>query len=169
MRCHDGYVGRLIGITYDARAGKVLDLLVRVRDNIAAGLSNSREPLASLQRAAGREVLVSPTWVVSISREARSLPPFRMATVLLLNASAEQVASCAVVRSDGELIADLWQGWNSNPALAPLLSRLDAEAHDGAVTLHGTLPSPRQRATAEQDAWHVEGVLSVRNAICVRD
>jgi len=34
--------------------------------------------------------------------------------------------------------------------------------------LLGTLPSPRQRATAEQDAWHVDGILSVRNEIRVR-
>jgi hypothetical protein len=169
VQCQDGYVGRLVGVTYDARAGVILDLLVRVRESIAAGISSSRDPLASLQQDAGREVLVSPAWAVSTWRAAPSVPLFPATTALLLNASAEQVASSTKVRTDGALVADLWDLWNRNPALSAYLSQLEAEAHDGAVTLHGTVPTPRQRATAEQDAWHVEGILSVRNVIRVRD
>ncbi|MDE3231196.1 MAG: BON domain-containing protein, partial [Chloroflexota bacterium] len=35
------------------------------------------------------------------------------------------------------------------------------------VTLLGTLPSPRHRASAEQDVWHLAGVLAVRNEITI--
>jgi hypothetical protein len=168
VRCHDGYVGRLVGVTYDTHSGAVLDLVVRVRGNVAGAVSSSRQPLASLQRVAGHEVLLSPAWAVSTIRESGSLPFIGSRTILLLNASAEQVASGALVRTDAQLVADLLERWSENPALSAFPGQLDAVAHDGSVTLLGTLPTPRQRATAEQDAWHVDGVLAVRNEIQVR-
>jgi osmotically-inducible protein OsmY len=111
--------------------------------------------------------LLSPAWAVSTTREPASLPLWRATTVLLLNASAEQIGAATRVRSDGQLAHDVAEAWGENPALAPYTGRLSAEAHDGDVTLGGTLPSPRHRATAEQDAWHVAGVLAVHNLIRV--
>jgi hypothetical protein len=165
VRCHDGYVGRLLGVTYDTRSGVVLDLLVRVRSNVV--VSNTRQPLASLQRVTGREVLLSPAWAMSTSRAPGGFPLLDKPTTLLLDASAEQVGAAALVRSDAELVADLWERWKSNPALAAYGGQIEVMAHDGTVTLLGTLPTPRQRATAEQDAWHVDGVLAVYNDIQV--
>jgi hypothetical protein len=167
VRCHDGEVGRLRGITYDARSGAVLDLLVRVRSDIVSEVSSTRDAMAALLDLAGREVLVSPAWAVSTTREPASLPFQRATTVLLLNASAEQIGSATLVRADTQVAHDVMEAWNENPALASYTARLRVEAHDGDVTLGGTLPSPRQRATAEQDAWHVLGVLGVRNLIQV--
>jgi hypothetical protein len=167
VRCHDGEVGRLRGITYDARSGAVLDLLVRVRRDIVSDVTSTRDPMAALLDLAGREVLLSPAWAVSTTREPASLPLRRATTVLLLNASAEQIGSATRVRTDGQLAHDVVEAWGENPALAPYTGRLRVEAHDGDVTLRGTLPSPRQRATAEQDAWHVAGVLAVHNLIRV--
>jgi hypothetical protein len=167
VRCHDGEVGRLRGIVYDARSGLVLDLLVRVRRDIVSEVTSTRDPMAALLDLAGREILVSPTWAVSTTRESAALPLRRATTVLLLNASAEQIGAATLVRTDGQLAHGVLEAWGENPALAPYTSQLSVEAHDGDVTLSGTLPSPRQRATAEQDAWHVAGVLAVHNLIRV--
>ncbi|MBF6589947.1 MAG: BON domain-containing protein [Ktedonobacterales bacterium] len=168
VRCHDGYIGRLHGVTYDARSGSVLDLLVRVRGNVLADVSNSRDPLAALLAVSGQEVLLAPAWAISTTHMPGPLPFLPDTIVLLLQASAEQVASAAVVRGDGQLVHDIWRNWNENPAIAPYAGRLDVSAHDGTVTLRGFLPSPRQRATAELDAWHVPGILAIQNQIEVR-
>jgi osmotically-inducible protein OsmY len=39
---------------------------------------------------------------------------------------------------------------------------------DGKATLLGAVPSPRHKATAEQDAWHVPGVFAVSNELIVQ-
>ena len=82
---------------------------------------------------------------------------------LRLDATVEQVASAGLLRTDGQLTAAVWQILSENPALAPSLGRLRVQVRDGEVTLLGALPSPRHRASAEQDIWHLPGVIAVRN------
>lgn len=168
VRCHDGSIGRLEGFSLDMRSGLALDLLVHVRGDVLADVQRSTSPLAALLAVGGRRILVAPAWAVSSTLQPHRLP-FRGATsALLLDASAEQIASATVVRKDGEVAANIWENWDGNPALAPYTAALDITVRDGDVTLFGSLPSARQRATAEQDVWHVLGVLGVRNRIIVR-
>ncbi|HEY7974219.1 MAG TPA: BON domain-containing protein, partial [Ktedonobacterales bacterium] len=70
-------------------------------------------------------------------------------------------------RSDGQMTASVWQILSENPAIAPYLARLRVQVRDGEVTLLGTLPTPRHRASAEQDIWHIPGVIAVRNEVAL--
>lgn len=164
--CHEGYVGRLEGVCLDVQAGTVTDLLVRVRGDVLSSVEIGTDPLAYLMNVAGQRLLLAVAWVTSAKQEAGGAP-FRSGGVLQLDASPEQIASGTRVRSDGDIAGDILAMFEANPAINPSTSRLRVEVHDGAVTLLGTLPSPRHRASAEQDVWHVPGVLSVRNEIAV--
>lgn len=165
VRCHDGEVGRLTGIAINLGEGLISDLIVRVRESVMANVSGPTSPMAALLDVRGQEVLLPPSWVVSITQDTNFFGGDE--PVLLLNASAEQIGSGMLIRTDGQLVADIWNRWADNPSIAPYAERVSAEAHDGDVTLRGHLPSPRHKATAEQDVWHVLGVLAVHNRITV--
>jgi osmotically-inducible protein OsmY len=117
----------------------------------------------------GQQTLLSPTWAVSVTQTASILPFVAPDLTLQLDATVEQVASAALLRSDGELTAAVWQMLSDNPAIAPSLARLRVQVRDGEVTLLGSLPTPRHRASAEQDIWHLPGVIAVRNEVVIGD
>jgi len=168
VRCHDGYVGRLEGVVIDNGSGTVQELIVRVRSNVLADVETNVDPMNALLRVAGQQVLVPPAWAVSTTRESSNVPFRSGGTILLLNASPEQIAAGTVLRSDADLAGEILAFWNENPALLPYTARIQVVVRDGRATLLGTVPSPRHRATAEQDAWHVPGVFAVSNDLIVQ-
>lgn len=165
--CHDGYVGRLEGVVLHTSTGIAQHIVVAVRSNVLADVDNPSDPLFHLAEVGGQQILLPPAWVVSASQESSGLPFGGGSAHLKLDASAEQVASGIVLRSDGELAAAIWSILDENPAIAPYTGQIRLLVHDGDVTLRGTLPSPRHRASAEQDVWHVPGVLAVHNQIAI--
>lgn len=165
--CHDGYVGRLEGFALDTHTGLAQQIVVRIRSNPLADVENSTDPLTSLIAVSGQQVMLPPSWVVSATHESSGFPFGSGSTRLKLDASAEQVAQGLLLRTDGELAAAIWSILDENPAIAPYTGQLRVLVHDGDVTLRGRLPSPRHRASAEQDVWHVPGVLAVHNDIVV--
>lgn len=165
--CHDGYVGRLEGIALDTRSGLAQQIVVRIRGNTLADVENPSDPLFSLVGVGGQLLLLPPAWVVSATHESSGFPFGSGSTHLKLDASAEQVASGLAVRSDGELTSAIWNILDDNPAIVPFTGQIRVLVHDGDVTLRGMVPSPRHRASAEQDVWHVPGVLAVHNELSI--
>lgn len=165
--CHDGYVGRLEGIALDTRSGLAQQIVVRIRGNTLADVENPSDPLFSLVGVGGQLLLLPPAWVVSATHESSGFPFGSGSTHLKLDASAEQVASGLAVRSDGELTSAIWNILDDNPAIVPFTGQIRVLVHDGDVTLRGMVPSPRHRASAEQDVWHVPGVFSVHNELSI--
>jgi BON domain len=155
--CHDGYVGRLEGFAFDTSAGLAQYIVVRIRNNVLADVDNPSDPLFKLP----------PTWVVSSTHESSGFPFGGGGSRLMLDASAEQIAAGLLLRPDGALAAAIWEILDINPAISPYTPQVQVLVHDGDVTLRGVLPSPRHRASAEQDVWHVPGVLAVHNEITV--
>lgn len=164
--CHEGYVGRLEGVCLDVRAGTVTELLVHIRGDVLSSVEIGTDPLAYLINVSGQRLLLPVAWISSAKQEAGSMP-FRSGGVVQLDATPEQIASGTRVRSDGDIAGDILRMFEVNPALNTFTSRMRVEVHDGAVTLLGTVPTPRHRASAEQDVWHVPGVLTVHNEISV--
>jgi len=111
--------------------------------------------------------MLPPAWVVSSTHESSGFPFGSGSSRLMLDASAEQIAAGLMLRSDGALAAAIWEILDINPAIAPFTPRVQVLVHDGDVTLRGMLPSPRHRASAEQDVWHVPGILAVHNEIAI--
>jgi hypothetical protein len=181
VECHDGYVGRLEGLTVDAVSGRVQDLLVRVRGDVLAEVQLPTSPFAKLLPLAGRVVLVPPAWIAPAAKDRakdkeqdKEQDKERHAgaltaeePVLHLDATPEQIGSGMVIRGDGDVTADIWRLLEENPSIAPYLERITVVVRDGDVTLLGVVPSPRHKATAEQDVWHVPGVFSVTNGLRV--
>ncbi|HEU0028069.1 MAG TPA: BON domain-containing protein [Ktedonobacterales bacterium] len=169
VRCHEGYIGKLAGLVIDPTQGLVTDLIVKIRGDAMADVSLSSDPMFKLGPSQGAQALISPAWAISTSRSESALPFMSGRLTLILNASVEQVASAAQLRSDGQITADIWRLLDENPAIAPYLSRLRVQVRNGDVTLLGTLPTPRHRASAEQDIWHATGVLAFHNEVTVTD
>ncbi len=169
VRCHEGYIGRLEGLALDMQAGLALDLMVRIRRDALTEVALSSDPFFKLLDSQGQRVLLSPAWALSTTRSEGAIHVRGGGLTLLLNASVEQVASGSVVRGDGELTTNIWRILDANPALAPYTGRIRVSGADGDVTLLGTLPSTRHRASAEQEVWHVPGVFSVHNEVTVSD
>jgi hypothetical protein len=167
VQVHEGYVGRLDGLVIETATGLVSDLVVRVRSDALADVELSSDPMFKLVNLQGQEALVAPTWAVSVSQSSSLLPFVAPELTLRLDATVEQIASAATLRSDGQLTASVWQILSENPAIAPYLARLRVQVRDGEVTLLGTLPTPRHRASAEQDIWHIPGVIAVRNEVAL--
>ena len=165
--CHDGDVGELRGVAIDTTTGAILNLLVRVRSDVLASVEYITSPLASLLKVAGRELLVPPAWVSAVKADADRL--FGDDQTLHLDASAEQIAACAQLRSDNQVAGDILKMLDANPAIAPSLARLRVSVRDGSVVVRGTLPSARHRASAEQDIWHVPGVFALYDEIQIAD
>jgi hypothetical protein len=155
----------LESVLVDTHTGLVTELVVRVRGDVDADVSRPSDPLAPLISVAGLRVLVPPTWAVRADAAKGALPFLPMAYRLMLQASASQIAHGLVLRSDAALEADVWTILAANPAVDPSLGRLQIAVREGEVTLLGTLPSARHRLSAEQDVWHVPGVLAVHNEI----
>ncbi len=167
VRCHEGYVGRLAGMIIDAHEGVVSDLILRVRRDVLADVSLSSDPMFKLVDVQGQEVLISPAWAVSVSQSESMLAFGASSLTLHIDASVEQIASGALLRTDGQLTAAVWEILSENPAIAPYQGKLRVIVREGEVTLLGALPSSRHRSSAEQDVWHLPGVLAVRNEITV--
>ncbi len=167
VRCHEGYVGRLVGLVIDPTQGQVTDLIVKIRSDAMADVNLSSDPMFKLGPAQGAQALISPIWAVSTTRveRARSLLPDQL--ILSLDATVEQIASAAQVRGDGQVAGDIARMLSENPAIAPYAGRLRVEVRDGDVTLFGSLPTPRHRASAEQDIWHIPGVFALHDEIAI--
>lgn len=167
--CHDGYIGRLEGIAIDPGAGLAIELIVRIRGNVMAGVRTATSPMASLIGLGGQQVLLPPSWIRGTKIEPSDVP-FRGPSVALhLDASAEQVASGTRLRTDEEIAADVWAILAANPAVGPYVGDLHIAVQDGNVTLQGQLPSPRHRASAEQDIWHVPGIFALRDDVRIQE
>jgi hypothetical protein len=167
VRCHDGYVGKIEGLTVDAASGHVLDLLVRVRADVLAEVESAASPFAKLVPLAGQVVTVPPAWLSRVAGDKSAGPLSAEEPVAHLDASPEQIASGMLIRSDGDITADIWRMLEDNPAIAPYFERITVDVRDGRVTLRGTVPSPRHKLTVEQDVWHVPGVFDVVNNLRV--
>lgn len=163
VHCHEGYVGRLYGLTVDTRTGLVIELVVQVRGDVLAEVDLPTSPMMPLVAMSGRRILVSPAWATATKPEDGGLLSRGDELALHLDATAEQLASSTVLRRDEEVAADIWAILDANPALAPYAGGLRCVVHDGDVRLFGTLPSPRHRASAEQDIWHVPGVFALHD------
>ncbi|HEY7984311.1 MAG TPA: BON domain-containing protein [Ktedonobacterales bacterium] len=163
--CDGGVVGRLESLVIDARTGLVTELVVRVRGDVAADVARPSDPLAPLVAVAGQRMLVPPTWATRAETAKAALPFMPAAHRLLLQASAAQIAHGVALRGDTALEADVWRILALNPAVEPGLGRLRVVVREGVVTLLGALPTSRHRLSAEQDVWHVPGVLGVHNEI----
>jgi BON domain-containing protein len=165
VHCHEGYVGKLAGLVIDPSQGLVTDLIVKIRSDAMAEVSLSSDPMFKLGPSQGAQALLSPAWAVSISRSESAIPFMSGRLTLMLDATVEQVASAAQLRNDGQVSGDIWNILGENPAIAPYLNRLRIEVRNGDVTLLGALPTPRHRASAEQDIWHVPGVFALHNEV----
>lgn len=165
--CHDGAVGKLEGLAIDAREGVAIDLLVHIRGNVLADVELTSDPMNALVPLSGQRALLAPAWAISTTQRTSRNPLQSSEEVLLLDVSVEQIASATVLRPDGDLAGDIWLILNGNPALAPSTGHMQVLVHDGDVTLRGVVPSPRHRASAEQDVWHIAGVLAVHNELTI--
>ncbi len=166
--CHEGYVGRLEGVTFGTVSGLCIELVVHIRSDVLSDVETTTSPLAKLLDVAGARLLVSPSWATSVKRETSTMPLRGDTVTLHLDASPEQIASGTRLRSDREVAADIWGILNANPAILPYTGRLRVEVRDGTVSLWGTLPTPRHRASAEQDIWHVPGVFALHDGTTLR-
>lgn len=163
--CDGGHVGRLEGVVVDARAGLATELLVHVRGDVEADVEGPTSPLAPLVPVRGQRVLVPPAWATKTTKVASPLPFMGGGVRLKLSASAAQIAHSLVLRRDAELAADIQAILAVNPAVEPSLPRMRVVVRDGTVTLLGSVPTARHRLSAEQDVWHVPGVLAVQNEL----
>lgn len=166
--CHDGYIGRLEGLAFDPSSGLAIEMIVRIRGNVMAGIQSATGPMSSLIGFGGQQMLLPPSWIHSIKTEPSDVLFRGPSVVLHLDASAEQVASGTRLRTDEEIASDVWTILAANPAVGPYVGGLHVAVHDGNVILQGQLPSPRHRASAEQDIWHVPGVFALRNDVHIQ-
>ncbi|HEY7833398.1 MAG TPA: BON domain-containing protein [Ktedonobacterales bacterium] len=163
--CQGGEVGRLEGVAVDLQTGLATGLLIRVRGDVDADVTRPTDPLAPLLPVAGQRFLVSPSAATKVDKVARPLPLAPGRARLMLAATAAQVAHSLALGDDAALKASVWEILSANPSLAPFLAQVRVEVHDGTVVLLGSLPSVRQKLAAEQDVWHVPGVLAVQNEV----
>jgi BON domain-containing protein len=167
VSCHDGYIGRLKGLTIDADAGLAMELMVQVRNDVLADVDLPTSPLAPLLPFAGKLLLLAPRMASKTKRTPSTLPFAGPDLALDLDASAEQIASASVFRRDEDITADILAMLNANRAFDAYISNLRVTVSDGEVLLEGRLPSARLRASIEQDVWHVQGVFAVHNELRV--
>jgi hypothetical protein len=165
VACQAGLVGRLEGVVIDTHMGLVTELLVRVRDDVDAEATWPTDPLWPLLEVRGQRMLLPPAWATKTDRVASSLPLLGSSARLVLSATAAQIARSLILRSDADLTAGVWSILSANPAIEPLLGQLHVSVRDGTVMMLGTVPTARHRLSAEQDVWHVPGVLAVHNEL----
>lgn len=165
--CQSGHVGRLEGIVVDLFTGMASEMVVRVRGDVESIVEGPTDPMGALLRVQGQRVLLPPGWATK-AEQVPSAVLFAPASARLpLTATAAQVAHSLVLRDDAALAADVWGILAANPSLQPALGRVSVSVRDGTVTLRGSMPSLRQRLAAEQDVWHVPGVLALRDELIV--
>lgn len=165
--CHEGYIGQMEGITIDPRTGGATELLMHVRGDVLADVDLPTSPFARLLPLSGQHVLLSPTWATTTKPEPAALPFMPPQLALHLDATAEQIASCSILRRDQDLAADIWRILSANPALAPYTAGIHLNVRDGDVTIEGRVPSARHRASIEQDIWHVPGIYALHDELRV--
>ena len=165
--CHDGYIGRLEGITIEAQPGVAIELLVHVRGDVLADVDLPTSRLAPLLRVAGQHLLLAPSAATATKPEPHPLPFSGPSLALHLDASVEQVAAGSVLRNDADVAADVLAILSANPAAAPYTPGIHVRVRDGDVVLEGSVPSPRHKASIEQDVWHVPGVFALHNELHV--
>ncbi len=167
VSCHDGYIGRLEGITIDAGAGLAMELLVHVRNDVLADVDLPTSPLAPLLSSAGKHLLLAPRMATATKRVQSALPFFGPDLALHLDASVEQIASGSILRRDEDIAADIYAMLDANRAFDPYTAGISVSVVDGDVVLTGRVPAARLRASIEQDVWHVPGVFAVHNELRV--
>jgi hypothetical protein len=163
--CASGAVGKLMGVVVDRGTGLAVGLVVRVRGDVEAEATWPTAPLWPLLPVAGQTMLLPPAWATNVEKTEGAFPPLGGEARLILDASASQVAHSLVLRPDADLLAGIWAVLDANPAISPLMGGVRVNVRDGMVTLLGTVPTTRHRLSAEQDVWHVPGVLGVRNEL----
>lgn len=163
----EGYVGRVEGVAIDTREGVATEILVRIRADVLADVDLPTSPLAPLIGVAGRRLLLSPAWARGVRNEPGGLPFAGTEPTLFLDASAEQIASGTELRADENVAGAIWNMIAANPALAPYAPDIQVSVRDGDVTIRGTIPTPRHRASLEQDVWHVPGVIALHDELRV--
>lgn len=165
--CQAGPFGRLEGLVADLFTGLASALVVRVRGDIESLVEGPTDPMGALLRVQGRRVLLPPSWATKAEQMPAGVFFAPASTRLPLSATAAQVAHSLVLRDDAALAADVWEILAANPSLQPALSQIAISVRDGTVILRGSIPSVRQRLAAEQDVWHVPGVLAVRDELLI--
>jgi hypothetical protein len=167
VSCHDGYIGRLKGLTIDSEAGLAMELMVQVRNDVLAEVDLPTSPLAPLLPSTGKLLLLAPRMATKTERTPSALPFGGPELALHLDASVEQIASASVLRRDEDIAADILAMLNANRAFDPYTPNLRVSVSDGEVALAGRVPDARLRASIEQDVWHVQGVFAVHNELRV--
>jgi hypothetical protein len=165
--CQAGPVGRLEGIVVDLFNGLASELVVHVRGDIEADVEGPTDPIGALLRVQGQRVLLPPSWATKAEQVPSGVLFAPASARLPLLATAAQVAHSLVLRDDAALAADVWSILAANPSLQPALGHVTIAVRDGTVTLRGSIPSIRQRLAAEQDVWHVPGVLALRDELLI--
>ncbi len=166
--CDGGYVGRLEGVVVDTRTGLASGLLMRVRGNVAADVEGPTDALVPLVAVAGQRMIVPADWATHVIKVSTLFPFPSDRLRLRLSTRAAQIAHSLVLRPDAALAAEIQTILAANPAIQPSLPHLRVAVRDGAVTLLGSVPTARHRLSAEQDVWHISGVLAVRNELVAR-
>jgi BON domain len=165
--CQSGPFGRLEGIVLDLFTGMASELVVHVRNDLDGDVEGPTDPMGALLRVQGQRVLLPPSWATKAETVSSGVLFAPASSRLPLMATAQQVAHSLVMRDDATLTADVWRILGANPSLEPALGRVTVVVQDGTVTLRGSMPSLRQRLAAEQDVWHVPGVLALRDELIV--
>jgi hypothetical protein len=150
----------------DAHTGLAMELVVRVRADVASDIARPTDPMGSLLPVRGQRVLVPPVWAAKAGRPKAGIFSPRHGR-LLLTATPAQIGHSPVLRDDAALTADVWAILTANPALQPVLGGVRVAVRDGTVMLRGHMPSIRLRLAAEQDIWHVPGVFAIQDELAL--
>jgi hypothetical protein len=165
--CQSGQVGKLEGVVVDLFTGLTTELVVRVRGDVESVVEGPTDPMGALLRVQGQRVLLPPSWATKAEQVSSGVLFAPPSSRLPLMATAAQVAHSLVLRADAALAADVWNILGANPSLQPALGRVSVSVRDGTVTLRGSMPTLRQRLAAEQDVWHIPGVLALRDELVI--
>jgi hypothetical protein len=166
--CDGGYIGRLEGMVVETRTGLASGLLIHVRGNVAGDVAGPTDPLAPLVAVAGQRMIVPSVWATQTIKVSSPVPLLGDRLRVRLSASPAQIAHSLTLRRDAALAAEIQTILAANPAIQPSLPHLRVVVRDGTVTLLGSVPSARHRLSAEQDVWHIPGVLAVHNELIAR-
>ena len=168
--CHEGYVGKLEGVALDTSNGLCNELLIHIRGDILSDVETTTSPLASLLDVAGQRLLVSPAWASSVKRRGQAGTvsgrcPDSSSRGQSGADSVRNPAATATRRS--RVTSGVFS--ITIPPFPPTPVACISRCSDGTVRIWGSLPTPRHRASAEQDIWHVPGVFALHNQIIVNE
>lgn len=157
----------------DAVCKHLLEIIEFRNCTLRAWVKGRRETLRDAGREACGHIEVSADGgVVTLEGEVLSLSHKRLAGVIAWwsHGCRDVVNALAVVPdeqdNDGELVDALRLVLELDPTVRA--ERIGIGARDGAVVLSGIVASAAERRRAEQDAWYIDGVVSVENRIAVR-